>query len=662
VAFVVSAGQLASLDRPTAAPSYSVRISPDLTQDYATIWRTQPSVRTVVSFLARALADIPLHVFRRVSDTDRERLTDHPMAALIARPLPGVTTWYRLMDSLIHDLGIYDAGYWLKVKGDDGNLGGLVRLPPAMVTPVGDDWLTATAWRVKGSRGSRDFPADQVVHFRGYNPDDARMGCSPIETLRRILAEEHAATEYRDQLWRNSARFSGYLERPAGAPGWSAGARERFRESWHSQYSGNGPGAGGTPILEDGMTFKPNAITPVQAQYLEARKLTREEVASSYHIPLPMVGILDNATFSNIREQHLQLYQDTLGPWLTMLQQEIALQLLPDLGDVADVYVEFNLATKLRGSFEEQAGAASTSTGRPWMTVNETRARNNLPALDGGDELVVPLNVLVGGQASPTDSAPPPPTGTASTRPRSKTAQLVWSKARAGQDLIDESTAKLQAFFRRQQTAFLADLDDPKSARAALAKAGGDVDLTDWDDELADVLDDVNRATADAVLTMLREALGVAEGELSIDVLLGWLQANAEAVATAVNATTSAQVSAAMANPVKEETAAEAAERVFKTAIDARGPRTAITQATNIGGFVTEDTARRSGYGRKRWITQNSNPRKTHARMHGETVAVGEKFSIGGRWPGDGKLKPAERSGCTCDMELVRDEDGEDDA
>jgi hypothetical protein len=42
------------------------------------------------------------------------------------------------------------------------------------------------------------------------------------------------------------------------------------------------------------------------------------------------------------------------------------------------------------------------------MTRNEARARVNLPQVDGGDDLVTPLNVLIGDQASPTDSAPAP--------------------------------------------------------------------------------------------------------------------------------------------------------------------------------------------------------------------------------------------------------------
>ena len=68
-----------------------------------------------------------------------------------------------------------------------------------------------------------------------------------------------------------------------------------------------------TPVLEDGMTLKPMGFNAKESE-LGARKLSREEVAAEYHVPLPMVGILDHATFSNIREQHKQLSQNCLGP------------------------------------------------------------------------------------------------------------------------------------------------------------------------------------------------------------------------------------------------------------------------------------------------------------------------------------------------------------
>ena len=59
-------------------------------------------------------------------------------------------------------------------------------------------------------------------------------------------------------------------------------------------------------------------------------------------------------------------------------------------------YAEFDITAKLAGSFEGQASVLSTSTGGPWMTRNEARARQNPPAIEGGDELIVPMNVTEG--------------------------------------------------------------------------------------------------------------------------------------------------------------------------------------------------------------------------------------------------------------------------
>lgn len=395
-----------------ALPTMAVQLSDALHADYATIWRNQAQVRTVVNFLARNIAQVGIHFFRRLSDVDRERLTGHDVSRLFARPNHAMTT-YRLIQALVSDVAVYDVAYWVKVRSE-GNLLGLVPVPPTRVRPVGDNWLSPDAFEIRPARSvisNRSkvitLPADQVVHFRGYDPEGGWSGNSPMNALRSLLIEEFEANRQRQAMWRNGARQSSTITRPVDAPAWSREARERFVSSFRASYTGTGADVGGVPILEDGMSLHSVGMDAQQAQYVESRKLTREEVCSAYFIPPPMIGILDHATFANIREQHRMLYQDTLGPWFEMISQEIELQVLPDFPDSADVYAEFNIAAKMAGSFEEQALAASTATGRPWMTANETRARFNLPQHDDGDGLVVPLNVLVGGQASPRDSAPP---------------------------------------------------------------------------------------------------------------------------------------------------------------------------------------------------------------------------------------------------------------
>jgi phage portal protein BeeE len=172
------------------------------------------------------------------------------------------------------------------------------------------------------------------------------------------------------------------IERPIEAPKWSPEARARFQEEWHAATSG-AANSGRTAILEEGMRWNTASFSPKDSDYIAGRRLTYEEVALQF-------GLLDigraSGSSANAAEQsHRERYQDVLGPWLRMLQDDIELQLLPSVDLFAPrglVYVEFNLKEKLKGSFVEEQKALTTSVGVPHMTVNEGRARMNLPRIE----------------------------------------------------------------------------------------------------------------------------------------------------------------------------------------------------------------------------------------------------------------------------------------
>lgn len=389
-------------------PTY-MQVGPEQYSTYEHMWKTQPALRTVIEFVARNIAQLGLDVFERSGDTDRKKVREHPLAKLLNNPWPGSKwTKYRLINWTVQEYSIFNSAFWVKGKAPDGT-NGVLPIPRRFIQPIGDNLFYPDAYRITGTKGTRDIAPDQVVHFYGYNPDDPREGWSPIETLRLILAEEYAATQYRAEMWRNGARISGFITRPEKAPRWSDVARNRFRTDWGA-YS-TAQQAGGTPILEDGMSWHEGGITPRDAQYIEARQLSREEVASAYHVDPSMIGLSKNATQSSLSELRQMLYADALGPLLEMLQQDIELQLLPDVDPAGaqKMYVEFNLRAKMQGSFEAQSAAVSASVGGPWMTRNEGRALYNLPDLPEAGELIVPLNVVEGGLASPRDTAPDHP-------------------------------------------------------------------------------------------------------------------------------------------------------------------------------------------------------------------------------------------------------------
>jgi HK97 family phage portal protein len=636
--YAVSEGKLLAVQKPTYKAPTSLRINDDLSQDWAAIYRQQPSVRTVVDFLARNIAQLSLHTFRRVSDSDRERVTDHQFAQMMRQPNP-YTTGYRLMFSLIADRGIYDRALWVKAYRDGRSM--LVRIPPRLWTIADDDnWLAPTTFIIKGNKGATEISAEQVVYFRGYNPEDERYGLSPIESLRRILSEEYAAGQMREQILRNGARVSGYIQRPKDAPAWSDPARERFTQGWRGQYMGHSATeGGGTPVLEDGMTFVPASQTAADLQYIEARKLSREEAAAAYFIPPPMVGILDHATFGNIQEQHKMLYQDTLGPILQEVQQEIALQILSDFDDAEDLYSEFNMAEKLRGSFEEQAAQLQTSVGAPFLTRNEARARANLPRIEGGDELVVPLNVLVGGQASPTDSAPP------KSAALSKALTAIESKARAPRSYVAKAEEVLKGFFERQAQVV-------RSALGAKADAAW-WDAARWDRELGDALFALSATITEGVARAQLAKLGLDPDDFDLDRTLAYLKKVAGSNASSINAVTRIRLEEALQDA--EDPLAEVSH-VFDVATEARAPQAALTVATAVAGFASIEAVeqvRGTRTATKTWIVTSGNPRPSHALMAGETVPLDDVFSNGAKWPGDSSaLDVDEVAGCSCDVQI----------
>lgn len=599
----------------------------------AEMWRTQPYLRTVVTFLARNIAQLGLQAFQRVDDIDRQRIHDG-VGQIVARPNKATTT-YELVYGLVADLALYDKAYWLTSDDPDQPLS---RLPVPWVTAWGGDALGPAKYRVRvNDKGETvDIPADQVIAFHGWSPLALSVGSSPVSSLRELLAEQVQAARYREAVWQRGGKVGSVLTRPAGAPAWSDEARKQFKQDWEARYSGQGPGVGGTPLLEDGMTLGRVDFSAHEMQFIEGARLALNTVASVYHINPTMIGLLDNANYSNVREFRRMLYGDTLGPILAQIQDRLNAFLVPRFDSRPDVYLEFNIEAKLAGSFEEQTQALQSSVGRPWMSANEARALRNMPAVPDGDGLVTPLNVLVGGQASPRDSNPQLRPA-ASDKPNRAKGRLVLLKAAVTERQAEQVSAVLRRFFARQQSA-------DRYGR------GGDWDEERWNRELADDLHRVALSVSGTLGKAEALALGFSEDDYDPDATVNFLQAVMEQRASNINETTKGQIEAAILDPEGDPS------NVYKQALDSRAAGIAIGLTTWLAGFATQEAAGQIARVNdvkpsKTWVT-GSNARPEHARLDGETVPVGDKFSNGLMWPGDADGDVDDVAGCNCSLQI----------
>jgi HK97 family phage portal protein len=368
---------------------------------YSHIYRSQPSVYTVVEFLAWQISQIGLKVYERQTDGEKVPRPESEVQRLINEPAPGLT-YERWLHSTVADVCVYGNGYQRKMER--GGERALIPIRPALVEPHGGNLLEAEEYWVTSGGEIVKIPAAEVLHFRRHNPDDLRLGVSPLEPLRSVLREEYEASADRVGFWRNSARVGGVLRHPGAL---SDEAYERLATSFSNQRTG-WRNSGKTVILEEGADFQTGMFSPKDSEFIAGRKLTLETVARAYNVPISVLGLSDTATYASQKEFHKALYQDTLGPWLKMLEGEIVRAVVRWIDPNPNLFVEFNIAEKLKGSFEEQADALRAWVGVPPMSPNEWRARYNLPKIDDErfDLPVMPANVVYGG-VEPPGEAPP---------------------------------------------------------------------------------------------------------------------------------------------------------------------------------------------------------------------------------------------------------------
>ena len=627
-------------DAPTQVLNYTAK----------SLYQSQDNLQAVVNFLSNSIAQLPLKVYRRAGENDRERDRDSAAAKLLYLPNRDQTA-YEFIRAVAVEYFVYGCVYVWVIPDTDLPSGYQMRIIPSewVYGTDGGSSYAPDVIRVSTSYGTYvEIPRSEFVQFKTYSPGNPGGYLSPISGLRQTLTEQIEAGRFRKELWHSSGRLNAQLLRPANVTPWDDEARMRFITTFREGWGAGGEKAGSIPLLEDGMEIKPFQTSFKEQQWVESVKLSRETVAAAYGVNPSLIWHSDTQTYASAKDNARALYADCLGPVIQMLQQRINSFLLPMVGANPETYVEFDLAEKLKGSFEERASILQASVGGPWLTRNEARADNNLPPIEGGDDLIVPLNVVEGGQASPQDThmdeQEPMITQEACGCARCKSkAEPVRVKARSTQEEDEKMAAVLKRFWKRQADSVL-----PKIG----AKSAKWWDEDRWNEELADDILPVISAVADVHGKEAAEAIGSA---YRTEQTRNYLKERAKARAKAINQATYQKLQDAIEDDDEENTPAHVFEvRENKDSITF-GRSLAIGIAGWAATHEAPQQAKQQGINRtveKQWVT-GDNPRPEHASMNSQIVPVDEPFSNGCFWPGDDNGDPDTTCGCNCSTEVI---------
>jgi HK97 family phage portal protein len=611
---------------------------------YAWIYTNSPAVRTVVDTIVRNVGQLDLRLYEEVDETERQPKPDHPAALSLRYPNED-TAADSFIRSLFTDYLTFDNAYALILPASGRQLT-FEHLPAGSIEIRGSSLFRAEGYRYWRRDGTWiDFQPAQILHWKGENPHDPRIGLSLLDTLRDVIAEDSALRQATVELAQAGLQEPAWVFRPLEAPEWSNEARKGFEEDLTNRLRRRNK----MPVvLEEGMEMRSFGVSPKDAEMMSVRRWAIERVASLYGVPLGMVGLDDN-----LEQAQKQFYADCLPPYCEEFTKFLNQRILVRVYNWTDGCFEFNLDEKHMG--DDRLAALVSATGRPVLLTNEARAKLNQPPVPGGDELVTPMNVTVGDNPKPSvdimpiqDPNKPPQDGSYREQPK-----MLPQRNGKGHELerqalakaVDDPTAQSHEDFvqiPQIHPGFKRDLEIQHQA-VDLAKAtierhfnrlersmrqkAGEADWDRWDRDLASDISKTVRAIVGEEGTRYAFKL---TGEFDMAKVKNYLRAMAEGAAEAINDTIRQEID----------------DLGFEDAMAKRSQHVASAGA-GLGAGATrwarEEAARQSPGTEHRVKTWIPNTQR-HAEFAGDTVPLGDDWPAG--------FAPGSAPGCGCTVAI----------
>lgn len=339
------------------------------------------AVYACVGAISETTASLPLILYRRTGDDDRERAKDHPLYRVlhdVANPEQTALEFREYMQACVLLRG---NAYARIVRGFDGQVRELWPLSPdgMSVLRLNNGGL---AYEYSDRRGVvQRLLAVEVLHLRHRLGDDGVLGVSPIAAAKGVIELALSESEHGVATFKNGAKLGGILSFPSKL---KSEQREALKASWASQYGGAG-NAGRTPVLEEGVTYQPVSMTLEDAEWIAARQFSVEEVARLFRVPPTIIGDLRHGNYSNSVELARQFVTMSLRRHLVAWEQAIAKQLLTDAGRRV-LFAEHAVEGLLRGDASNRADFYDKGIASGWMLKSEARRLENLPTVQGIDD------------------------------------------------------------------------------------------------------------------------------------------------------------------------------------------------------------------------------------------------------------------------------------
>jgi HK97 family phage portal protein len=265
-----------------------------------------------VNIIASRVAGSRLRLFGREGDSERE-IPVHPLLEAIREPNPYITqyTFLYLTQAWMELTG---NAYWVRAGQE------LWPLPPQWVRVVPGQWPRV----IQGYRYNPPwltepmvFSDQEIIHFKRPNPQDpVYYGAS---TLRAAFGETEfwrLAGEYRNNRLENGGVPPAAVVLSEEA---SPEDMDRIRAEFQRLHRGTA-NAGRPAILPPGTEMRLLEVPPVDREFAESLRLTRENILAIFGVPGSKLGLVQDVNRANAEANDLTFLNEVIRPRLRFLE------------------------------------------------------------------------------------------------------------------------------------------------------------------------------------------------------------------------------------------------------------------------------------------------------------------------------------------------------
>ncbi len=247
-----------------------------------------------------------------------------------------------------------------------------------------DDFLKGYIYR----RGTNEVPfePEDIVHHMYPNPKSRFLGLSPLEGIAGAVNINSQMATYSKAVFKNMARPDAILTVEGSM---SDENFERLKKEFKQKYGG-AENAGKVMVITGGQKkeFKPISMKPSELSFIEGRKLTREEIADGYGIPMALLSP-DSSNKAVSQTAFSQYMRDTVKPKLVLYEQKINEQIMSLYDE--NIFVAFDDPVPAEREQRRKDIEAHLKTG--YSNINEERQEDGLEEVDWGERPILPMTM-----------------------------------------------------------------------------------------------------------------------------------------------------------------------------------------------------------------------------------------------------------------------------